>query len=206
MGAELSSKATVQQLLDAMKQLQRESVSAFNKEIREIDSQVTKLQREMRELAKLDYDCSEGIRSLAKSCVDAKRVKDQINIFITQVTSLEREVRMQATQQQIHALIKDSGAVVGKINELFNTNGLREGIVGLSKELGRMGIITSMFNSQFEDALQSGNLDTRADAEIDNIINEVLKSGQVYEALPAIPQGNVDTNVETGNINEYEAH
>lgn len=98
MGAELSPKATVQQLLDAMKQLQRDSVSAFNKEIREIDSHVSRLQREMREMAKLNYDCSEGMRALAKSCLDAKKVKDQINLFIVQVTSLEREVRLQATQ------------------------------------------------------------------------------------------------------------
>ncbi|EFO64543.1 Hypothetical protein GLP15_4826 [Giardia lamblia P15] len=205
MGAELSPKATVQQLLDAMKQLQRDSVSAFNKEIREIDSHVNRLQREMREMAKLNYDCSEGMRALAKSCLDAKKVKDQINLFIVQVTSLEREVRLQATQQQIHALIKDSGAVVGRINELFSTNGFREGIVNMSRELERMGIVNSIFNSQFENALQNNDIDARVEAEINDVINKVLESDQASGALPAIPQGSVDTNVEATNMNEYEA-
>lgn len=205
MGAELSPKATVQQLLDAMKQLQRDSVSAFNKEIREIDSHVNRLQREMREMAKLNYDCSEGMRALAKSCLDAKKVKDQINLFIVQVTSLEREVRLQATQQQIHALIKDSGAVVGRINELFSTNGFREGIVNMSRELERMGIVNSIFNSQFENALQSNDMDTRVEAEINDVINKVLESDQASGALPAIPQGSVSANVEAASMNEYEA-
>lgn len=205
MGAELSPKATVQQLLDAMKQLQRDSVSAFNKEIREIDSHVNRLQREMREMAKLNYDCSEGMRALAKSCLDAKKVKDQINLFIVQVTSLEREVRLQATQQQIHALIKDSGAVVGRINELFSTNGFREGIVNMSRELERMGIVNSIFNSQFENALQSNDVDARVEAEINDVINKVLESDQASGALPAIPQGSVSANVEAASMNEYEA-
>ncbi|ESU37052.1 Vacuolar protein sorting 24 [Giardia duodenalis] len=205
MGAELSPKATVQQLLDAMKQLQRDSVSAFNKEIREIDSHVSRLQREMREMAKLNYDCSEGMRALAKSCLDAKKVKDQINLFIVQVTSLEREVRLQATQQQIHALIKDSGAVVGRINELFSTNGFREGIVNMSRELERMGIVNSIFNSQFENALQSNDMDARVEAEINDVINKVLESDQASGALPAIPQGSVSANVEAASMNEYEA-
>lgn len=205
MGAELSSKATVQQLLDAMKQLQRDSVSAFNKEIREIDAHVARLQREMRDMAKLDYDCTEGMRALAKSCLDAKKVKDQINVFIVHVTSLEREIRLQAAQQQINALIKDSGAVVGKINELFDTHGFREGIVGLSKELHRMGIVNSMFNDQFDNAL-SNNIDSRANAEIDNIIKQVLESDQARNnALPAIPQGNVNADVEAGEVDENVA-
>lgn len=205
MGAELSSKATVQQLLDAMKQLQRDSVNAFNKEIREIDSHVNRLQREMREMAKSDYDCTEGMRALAKSCLDAKKVKNQINIFIVQVTSLEREIRLQATQQKINALIKDSGSVVGKINELFDTHGFREGIVGLSKELHRMGIVNSMFNDQFDNALSS-DADSQVNVEIDNIIKKVLESDQVHNnALPAIPQGDVNADVEAGDVNAYVA-
>eukprot|EP01147_Barroeca_monosierra_P004840 gene4840-6873_t len=179
------------------KQLVEEWRKQLRTEIRSLDRQVTRIEREemkvkisLKDAAKKNQ--IDVAKVLAKSILHSRKAKNRIHAAKAQINSVIMEMRHQLAMVKMGQSIQQSTKVMEAMSSLLKVQEIHETMAQLSQEMNKAGLIEEVMEDSLESVLDDEDLDEEADSEVNKVLHE-LTSGLLGE----VPSHSVESAAQT---------
>ncbi|XP_064630406.1 charged multivesicular body protein 3-like [Lineus longissimus] len=161
--------------------------SAVRKEGRGLDRQIRAIQNEEAKVVKqIKAAAKKGdndvCRILAKEVVNSRKAVNKIYCTKAHLSSVEMQMKSQLATLRVAGSLSKSTEVMKSMQALIKVPEVMATMQAMSKEMMKAGILEEMIDDTFE-SLEDDDLEDDADAEVERILNEVVKG--VIDTAPA---------------------
>lgn len=143
----------------------------LDREVRKIESEEFKIQRDLKAAAK------KGDRDvcliLAKELVRSKKAKSRIHAAKSQINSISMIIQEQMATVQMAGSLQKSTEVMRSMQSLVSVQNISATMQELSKEMMKTGIIGEMMDEAIEEVIDDEPIEEEAQAEVDKIMSEL---------------------------------
>lgn len=180
------------------KKFVRESSAALRKQERVLDRQIRSIQREedkaklsIKQAAKKGDKTTCGI--LAKEIINTRKAKSRIYTAKANIKSVELTMKQQAAMVRTTGALEKSTKVMESMQKLIKVSEVRDSMMGLQKEMMKMGIIDEMMDDTFSTLDEGEDVEEATQAEIDKVLQEITAGALAPlpdsedHALPSVP-------------------
>ncbi|CAL8094804.1 unnamed protein product [Calicophoron daubneyi] len=139
---------------------------------------------------------------LAKSLIGARKTLSHLRITGAHLDTVISELNCQISSQRMEGCIQSSTGIMKSMSALVKIPELRSVMMGMSKEMHKMGLLEEMIDDTMSPALGDPEMDEATDAEVGKILKELTTDfsarapDPVMDSLPAGAEGEVDDNME----------
>lgn len=147
-------------------------------EQRKIDTQVTKIRREeqkvklsMKQAAK--QDDQHATRMLAKELIRSRKAVNRMYTCKTQMSSVSMQLQNQLSQTKLAGTMSKSAEIMKDMNAIMNVREMQQGMMAMSKEMQKAGLIDEVMNDTLDDALDEDISDSELEDEVRKVVAEV---------------------------------
>jgi charged multivesicular body protein 3 len=156
----------------------------LDREIRKIESEESKIQRDLKAAAK------KGDRDvcliLAKELIRSKKAKSRIHVAKSQINSISMIIQEQMATVKMAGSLQKSTEVMRSMQNLISVKNISATMQDLSKEMMKTGIIGEMMDEAIEEAIDEDPIDEEAQAEVDKIMSELnIATGEKIANAPS---------------------
>eukprot|EP00041_Stephanoeca_diplocostata_P022569 m.540245 g.540245 ORF g.540245 m.540245 type:complete len:222 (+) comp22096_c0_seq3:218-883(+) len=174
----------------------REWKTAIRGEIRQLDRQIRKIEREedsvkasLKKEAKNNNMASAKV--LARSLANSKKAKLRIHTSKAQMNSVSLEIQNQARMLRISNTLEKSTSLMSAMNQLVSTSAVSETMRALTMEMTKAGVIEETINEAMDASLgDSEEIEEAADEEVNSVLWEIT-NGMMGE-MPVAGKDKVD--------------
>jgi len=157
----------------------REWSAGLKKEIRTLDRERAKIEREeqktvleIKKMAKQGH--SAALKTMAKSLLKSRATRERMLEASTRINSVILSLKTHVATMSVAEHMGKSAEVMKGMNAMLSVPELRETAKNMSKEMARAGMIEVMIDDSME-ALDPADLDEQAEVEVDKVLDEVLQ-------------------------------
>ncbi len=157
----------------------REWSSGLKKEIRTLDRERAKIEREeqktvieIKKMAKQGH--SAALKTMAKSLLKSQATRNRMLEASSRINSVILSLKTHMATMSVAEHMGKSVAVMRGMNSMLSVPELRETAKNMSKEMARAGMIEEMIDDSME-SLDPADLDEEAEEEVDKVLDEVLQ-------------------------------
>ncbi|KAJ3138768.1 Charged multivesicular body protein 3, partial [Physocladia obscura] len=183
----LFKKVTPEEQVKKWRQSIRTQERELDRQIRGIDTEEAKVKKIIQAAAKRN-DVG-ACRTLAKEIVRSRKAKDRLYTSKAQLNSLQMQLQQQLATAKIAGSLKQSTDIMKLVNNLVKLPEIQQNMMEMGKEMMKVkeyrvnsfinifkkaGIIGEMMDDAIDNLDEEG-VEEEADAEVDNILNEITK-------------------------------
>uniref|UniRef100_H2YYM0 Charged multivesicular body protein 3 n=1 Tax=Ciona savignyi TaxID=51511 RepID=H2YYM0_CIOSA len=156
----------------------RQWSAALRKESRTLDRQIRAIQREQEKVKRTLKDAAkkgdkQSCNILAKELVNSNKSINRIYASKAQISSVEMSIKNQASMARVSGAFEKSTEVMRAMQALVKVDEVRETMMGLSKEMMKMGIVEEMMDDMVSPLDDSEELEEAAQSEIDKVLYDI---------------------------------
>lgn len=156
----------------------------LDREVRKIETEEYKIQRDLKEAAKKgDRDV---LLILAKELIRSKKAKSRIHAAKSQINSISMIIQEQMATVRMAGSLQKSTEVMKSMQSLISVQNISTTMQELSKEMMKTGIIGEMMDDAIEEAIDDEPIEEEAQAEVDKILSELnVATGEKMAHAPS---------------------
>eukprot|EP00045_Choanoeca_perplexa_P001469 m.19821 g.19821 ORF g.19821 m.19821 type:complete len:210 (+) comp10963_c0_seq1:94-723(+) len=156
----------------------REWRSALRKEMRGLDRQITRIEREEAKIKKSIKDAAKAgqvdvAKVLAKSLVESRRAKNRIHTTKAQINSVSMQIQQQASMARVAGALSKSTEVMAMMSQLIRLPEIRATMMQMSREMTKAGLIEEMMEDTMDSVLDDSDVEEEAQEEVDKVLFEL---------------------------------
>eukprot|EP00730_Choanoeca_flexa_P003632 TRINITY_DN11461_c0_g1_i1.p2 TRINITY_DN11461_c0_g1~~TRINITY_DN11461_c0_g1_i1.p2 ORF type:complete len:211 (+),score=58.62 TRINITY_DN11461_c0_g1_i1:1997-2629(+) len=187
----------------------REWRSALRKEMRGLDRQITRIEREEMKIKKSIKDAAksnqlDSAKVLAKSLVESRRAKNRIHTTKAQINSVSMQIQQQASMARVAGALSKSTEVMELMSSLIRLPEIRQTMMQMSREMTKAGLIEEMMDDTFESVMDDSDVEEEAQEEVDKVLFELTDGLLGATASSHVPQAEA-TAEDTGVADDLSA-
>eukprot|EP00730_Choanoeca_flexa_P003634 TRINITY_DN11461_c0_g1_i5.p1 TRINITY_DN11461_c0_g1~~TRINITY_DN11461_c0_g1_i5.p1 ORF type:complete len:182 (+),score=33.95 TRINITY_DN11461_c0_g1_i5:451-996(+) len=123
----------------------REWRSALRKEMRGLDRQITRIEREEMKIKKSIKDAAksnqlDSAKVLAKSLVESRRAKNRIHTTKAQINSVSMQIQQQASMARVAGALSKSTEVMELMSSLIRLPEIRQTMMHMSRQITKVDL------------------------------------------------------------------
>ncbi|RKO97554.1 hypothetical protein CXG81DRAFT_29525 [Caulochytrium protostelioides] len=170
LGGLFGPRLTPEEQVKKWRQQLRGTERDIDKQIRGIDAEALKVQRQIKLAAKRNDRASCGI--LARELVRSRHAKDRLVTSKAQLNSLGMQMQQQLGTMKIAGTVQTSTEVMKLMNGLVKLPAISATMQALSKEMMKAGVIDEMINDTIE-GLDEEDVEDEAQDEVNQVLHEI---------------------------------
>lgn len=143
----------------------------LDREIRKIETEELKIQRDLKAAAKKND--REVCIILAKELIRSKKAKGRIHAAKSQINSISMIIQEQMATVKMAGSLQQSTEVMKAMQNLVSVQNISTTMQDLSREMMKTGIIGEMMDEAIEEAIDEEPIEEEAQAEVDKIMSEL---------------------------------
>lgn len=143
----------------------------LDREVRKIENEEFKLQKDLRAAAKKND--KEVCLILAKELIRSKKAKGRLHSAKSQINSISMIIQEQMATVKMAGSLQRSTEVMRSMQNLVSVQNISATMQDLSREMMKTGIIGEMMDEAVEEAIDEDPIDEEAQAEVDRIMSEL---------------------------------
>ncbi|KEG10110.1 putative SNF7-like protein [Trypanosoma grayi] len=152
----------------------------LNSEMRKIDLQVRKIQREEMKVKQAAKQAARqndtvAVRMLSKEIIRSRHAVRRMYTARTQMNSVAMHLQQQVSQIKLAGSMKKSSSIMAQMNELMRIHEVQGSMQAMGKEMMKAGLIEEMMNDTIDNALDEGISETELDDEVSKVVEEVMQ-------------------------------
>ncbi|XP_002130271.2 charged multivesicular body protein 3-like [Ciona intestinalis] len=168
----------------------------LDRQIRNIQREQEKVKRSLKEAAKKGDKQSAAI--LAKELVHSNKSISRIYASKATINSVDMGIKNQVAMARVSGAFEKSSEVMKSMQELVKVGEVRESMMGLSKEMMKMGLVEEMMDDMMSPLDDSEEMEDAAQSEIDKVLYDITAG-----ALGKLPESE-DHELPTIEVEDEE--
>ncbi|EDQ88724.1 uncharacterized protein MONBRDRAFT_32664 [Monosiga brevicollis MX1] len=189
----------------------REWKSSLRKEMRGLDRQVMRIEREEMKIKQSVRDAAKKgqtdvAKVLAKSLVESRRAKNRIHKTKAQINSVSMQIQQQASMARVAGAMGKSAEVMAMMQQLVRMPEIQETMRQMSMEMQKAGLIEEMMEDTMDSVLDDSDMEEEAEEEVEKVLMELtsgLLGANVSTRTPAVAAAAEEA--ETGQADDLSA-
>ena len=179
----------------------------IERQIREIEREQSKLETEIKALAKKGGQ-QQSLRILAKEIVQSRKAIERLHVAIANINSVSLQIKTMASTAVMTQTMKASTETMKAMNRLMNTPELQSNMRELGVEMEKAGFMEELVNDALDD--MDPQTDEIVDGEVEKVITEAtlgkLNSVPVAQKGANLFRNSIDREdeEEESQINQLE--